>query len=176
LLRQFDSNQSQHGKLLDQTYKESQKQLEAAALLDQQNGVGNGEEFTDPWSGKKMTMNIAQRLRIGNALRSSQQQVSDWQNRAGQIEQRFGVNATPSGAGATPASGGAPVGPGGGGAPAAAPAVAPARPAGAPAGAPASRPQAKIATKAQVQAYATKKGISVDQAMQEFKASKYTIQ
>jgi len=93
LLRQFDSNEQQHAKLLDQTYKEQQKQLEAGALLDQARGVTDGGEFTDPWSGKKMTMNYAQRLRLQNGLNASQAQVADLKNRAGQIEQRFGVNS-----------------------------------------------------------------------------------
>ena len=111
LLRQFDSNEQQHAKLLDQTYKEQQKQLEAGALLDQARGVTDGEEFTDPWSGKKMTMNYAQRLRLQNGLNASQAQVADLKNRAGLIEQRFGVNSvvipplgSPGGADAGPSA------------------------------------------------------------------------
>jgi hypothetical protein len=39
-----------------------------------------------------------------------------------------------------------------------------------------ARPQAKVATRAQVQAYATKKGIPYDAAVKEFQAAKYQVQ
>src|SRR5579864_5026663 len=87
-LRTFDAAQQQHGKLQDQMYKESQKQLQAQALLDK-NMTPDNSDFTDPWSGKKMTMNYAQRLRLTNALGMSQQQVVDWKGRAAGIENRY---------------------------------------------------------------------------------------
>jgi hypothetical protein len=184
-LRMFDLNQQQHGKLQDQIYKEGQRQLDAQALVNEAptssmfggNGtepvVKDGEEFTDPWSGKKATMNYAQRLRIKNAIGKSQQQVSDWQNRAQQIEQRYGLTGQQS-----PAAGG----PAGGAQPGAAqPSVGSAAPAAAPAstqprGANSGGSAAKVVTKAQVAAAAQKLGVDVATATQRYQKMGYKIQ
>lgn len=164
LLRQFDSNQAQHGKLLDQMNTEGQKQLQAQPLLDPQ-ATPDGTEFSDPWAKKTMTMNYAQRIRLQNSLQASHAQVADWQGRADGIAQRFGLNSTPGGAAPNAGAPGA-AAPGTTGAPAGAPSK-PAAPA---------KPQAKVANQAQVQAYAKTKNIPPDQAMKEFKSAGYTVQ
>lgn len=153
LLHQFDAQQKQHGALLDQTYKEQQKALEAQPLLDPK-ATPDGAEFVDPWSGKKQTMNYAQRLRMQNGMNASTQQVQGWQQRADSIAQKFGLN------GQQPAQGGTP--------------QQPAKPAQQPAQKPGSTP--KVATSAQVQAYAKKKGIDVAAATKEFTGAGYKVQ
>jgi hypothetical protein len=110
LMQQFSENQKQHGLLQDQSYKEQQKQLDAQALIDPKSGAQDGEEFTNPFDGKKTTMNAAQRTRLSLGLGASQAQVQDLKNRAGQIEQRYGLSGQPAqGGGGQAASGGAPV-------------------------------------------------------------------
>lgn len=135
-LRSLDSAQSQHGKYLDMAYREGQRQLEAQALVGETQepgfmGMGavttpvvpDGQEFTDPWSSKKTTMNQFQRARIKAGLQSSSTQVQDWLGRAQQIEKQYGLQPpTPPAANATP---GATVSPAAGGSPAAASPVAP---------------------------------------------------
>lgn len=124
LMQQLDENQKAHGLLNDQAYKETQKQLDAQALLDPKAGTQDGEEFTNPFTGKKATMNMAQRTVLQSALGASQAQVADLKSRAGQIEQRYGLNGQPAqGGGGQAVGGGAP----------AAPAAKPAAPAAAPA-------------------------------------------
>jgi hypothetical protein len=151
LLHQFDAQQKQHGQLLDQVYKEQQRALEAKPLLDPK-ATPDGTEFTDPWSGKKQTMNYAQRLRMQNGLNASGQQVQGWQQRADGIAQKFGLNAQqPQGGGQQQP-----------------------RPAAAPQQKPGATP--KVATKAQVQAYAVKKGIDVAAAAKEFTGAGYQVQ
>ncbi|HLG99819.1 MAG TPA: hypothetical protein VKX49_26150 [Bryobacteraceae bacterium] len=120
-LRLFDADQKQHSTLLDNAFKEEQRALSAQALLDTQETTGmlgqktsqpavnDGEEFTDPWSGKKLTMNYAQRLRLKNALGESLAQVASLKERAAAIANKRGLNnpgASGSGQAAPPASGG----------------------------------------------------------------------
>lgn len=189
-LRQFDSNQALHGKLQDAMFKEGQKQLDAQTLVseNQQKGlmgtstvqsVPDGQEFTDPWSGKKMTMSPFQRLRIKAALAASQTHVKSLADRAFEIENRYGLAPQPTGV---------PGGSAGAAAPAAAPGALPATP---PAGAPASTatpaaqaapapatpaPKAKVATQADVKDYAAKHSMTYEKALAVFKASKYAVQ
>lgn len=117
-LRLFDADQKQHSKLLDDAFKEQQKAFAGQALLDTQETTGllggkstepavkDGEEFTDPWSGKKMTMNYAQRLRLKNALGESQAQVASLKQRADAIAQKRGLNSLPAGTGGDQTGGG----------------------------------------------------------------------
>lgn len=103
-LNLLDRSQREHGQLLDNTYRETQKQLGAQALLDP-NMTPDGSEVADPFSGRKFTMNYAQRLRMKNAIGQSSQQVNSWTQRAADIEQRFKLpGATPPAA--APAPGG----------------------------------------------------------------------
>lgn len=112
LMQQFDASQKQHGLLHDEAYKESQKQLDAQALIDPKSGVQDGEDFTNPFDGKKTTMNAAQRARLQLGIGSSQAQVQDLKTRAGAIEQRYGLNGQPAqGGGGQPAAGGTPAAP-----------------------------------------------------------------
>jgi hypothetical protein len=113
LMQQFDGQQKLHGLLTDQAYKETQRQLEAQALLDPKDGTQDGEEFTNPFTGKKNTMNGAMRIVLRSALGNSQAQLASLSNRAQAIEQRYGLSGQPAqggdqrpGAG-TPARGGA---------------------------------------------------------------------
>lgn len=92
LLQQLGENQKQHGLYQDQIFKEQQKQLDAQGILDPTSGIQDGEDFTDPFTGKKGTMNAAQRMVLKNSLGLSQAHVSDLQGRAQQIEQRYGLN------------------------------------------------------------------------------------
>lgn len=109
LMRQFDSNEAQHGKLLDSVYKERQKQLEAQALLDPK-ATPDAGDFTDPWSGKKMTMNIYQRQRLKNGIDDSNSNISGWLSRAQQIADRYNLGAfnPQTGGGVAPAGAAAP--------------------------------------------------------------------
>jgi hypothetical protein len=251
-----------HTALLGDISKESQRQMLAQSLLaagpDGQPLTKDGDQFPDPFSGRTMTMNVAQRIRLKSALNQSQSTVAGYQNAAADLESRrdqilnrFGA---PAGNGSSPllwrGSGPAPPGsvpaPAGGSsdAPAAAaptgpssnvdssaPAAGPgsanwaprgrgvqkvadyvnaaSRAAAAPhtppsgrpanwadaaraevgssaalpgraaptptAGAPA-KPQAKVASNAQVQVYAQKKGITPAAALKEFQDSGYTVQ
>ena len=132
------------------------------------NMTPDGAEVADPFSGRKFTMNLAQRMRLKNAIGQSQQQVNSWQQRAADIEQRFNLPA-PGAGNSAPAAGAAQ-----GGAPVAGPRAG--SPPASPAKPQSAAPQAKVATKAQVKAYAEKKGVSVDQALKEFQASNYQVQ
>jgi hypothetical protein len=108
----LDRSQREHGQLLDNVYKETQKQLGAQALLDP-NMTPDGTEVADPFSGRKFTMNMAQRFRLKNAIGQSQQQVGSWQQRAADIEQQFKLpapGAAPGTGNAAPAGGVAPAG------------------------------------------------------------------
>ena len=127
-----------HTTLLGDISKESQRQMLASSVLaggpDGQPVTKDGDTFQDPWSGKQMTMNSAQRIRLGSALRQSQTTVSGYQQAAADIESRrdqilnrfgsgvpsapgggvsFGSGAAAPGAGASGPSGvpAAPVGP-----------------------------------------------------------------
>lgn len=106
-IRQFDASAKQHSAILDQVYKEQQKQIAAQPLLDEK-ATGDGEEFMDPWLGKNMTMNYAQRLRIRNALKASEEQINTWTKRAGEIEQKYigGGQQQPAGGGGQQQQGG----------------------------------------------------------------------
>jgi hypothetical protein len=121
-LNRFDADQKLHGTLVDNAFNEQQKATSAQALIDTMETPGmlgfgttttpaikDGEEFSDPWSGKKMTMNYAQRLRIKNAIGISQSKIADMQNRAEQLGSKYGVNGQPA-APATGAGGGTPGG------------------------------------------------------------------
>jgi len=131
-LNLLDRTQREHGQLLDTGFKEGQKQLDAQAILANQEEPGlfgtkmvpatqDGEEFTDPWSGKKLTMNYAQRLRLQNGLTQSQGLVNSVNQRAREIEEQFHLSpARPAGTnGGAPSS--SPASAGGPATPAAAP-------------------------------------------------------
>ncbi len=209
-------DQKLHGSYIDNAFNEEQRQLQAAALLDEHQEQGwfgstdnvqatkDGEEFTDPWSGKKMTMNYAQRLRLQNALQTSRQRSQNLRERAQDIADRYGLGGTPA---ANPAAAGgaqpntSPNSPASGGpAPGAnpnpsAPGAPPARSSAAPGAAPAGTstpqtasagaprpatpttpaPKARTATRAQVQAYAKKFNMTEAAALQAFQKDGITV-
>lgn len=102
--RQLVGDQQLHEKSLNLAYGEEQKQIQTQGLLDEnpttnffgqeskEPAVKDGEEFIDPFSQKKMTMNYAQRLRLKNSLQASQQQSQSLRQRAGEISQRYGLD------------------------------------------------------------------------------------
>jgi hypothetical protein len=252
-----------HTALLGDISKESQRQMLAQSLLaagpDGQPVTKDGDQFPDPFSGRTMTMNTAQRIRLKSALNQSQSTVAGYQNAAADLESRrdqilnrFGAPAgngtggallwrgsgpAPQGSVPAPAGGSsdapaaaAPTGPSSNvdsSAPAAGPgsanwaprgrgvqkvadyvnaasraaaaphpppsgppanwadaaraevgssAALPGRAAPTPTAGALARPQAKVASNAQVQVYAQKKGITPAAALKEFQDSGYTVQ
>ncbi len=141
----LDRNQREHGQVLDELYKEQQRQLAAQPLLDV-DGTPDGVEVVDPWSGRKFIMNGAQRMRVKNALDTSQQLAVSLGQRASDIERRYNFGTTPAQPGATQqeaATGG--------------------------------KGPVKTATQEQVARYAKKKGIDIQKALEEFRGSNYQV-
>lgn len=248
-----ERNMELHNKLLGDISKETTRQMTAMQLLatgpDGKPVTADGDQYTDPFTSRKTTMNTANRLLLQNGLNQSQVTVQGYKQNAATLENlrdqilnRF--------AGGTPAASGASVSPGApspgtpstsvpglqprpggslvsptapstpspsttpsapsapqastpgvprpgdpgsrpsiltnpdrtglrpslqaGGGRANAQAAAPQAGSGS-ASQPAATPRAKTATRAQVQAYAEKKGISIDAALKEFQASNYTV-
>lgn len=102
-MQRIGVDQKLHGQALDQAYQEEQKQLQAQALIDEKTEPGavygtnttqatpDGQDFIDPFSGKKMTMNYGQRLRLKNALQASQAQSAALRARAGDIATKYNL-------------------------------------------------------------------------------------
>lgn len=228
-----DRDAALHANLLGKIGKESEKGMLAQQLLatnpDGTPVYADGQEFTNPFDGKKQTMGPGWRMVLKAGLQSSQQALSGYQQTAADLEakrdsvlQRFGSAMPSLTAGSLPPgaspSGAQPAQPSGvPAAPASAPqsarepsmanGVMPGRAHPTPSAPPTHRPynwadanrgtpttpggppaapvvttpvtaplRAKVATRAQVQAYATKKGVSADQSLKEFQASGYTVQ
>ena len=219
-----------HATLLGNISKEQQRQMLAQSVLangpDGQPVTKDGDQFGDPWSGKTLTMNYAQRIRLGSALNQSQstvagyqQTAADLQSRRDQILSRFGggtpaATSGPASPGASAPAGGGTAGPSAAPSSSVAPPIAAAPATGAPAAsaapaqpskprnwadaaraevgpagllpgrsgtpppsaATAARPHAKVATQAQVNTYAQRRGISAAAALKEFQTSGYTVQ
>jgi hypothetical protein len=102
-------------------------------------------QFTHPWTGTKQTMNAGWRQQIQTAAARSTERVNRLNQQAQDIAGRYSIAPTPADA-----------------------AAAPARPPG-----PATAP--KVTTRAEVQAYATKKRIDVNRAIQEYQAAGFTV-
>jgi hypothetical protein len=110
--RENDKAQAQYGSLQDQAYKEGQRLGNAKAILAEQPtsgflGIGGGTQqatpdgatFTDPWSGKSLTMNAFQRARLKAALTKSQAQVDRLTQQAQDLAAKYGlVKAAPQAA------------------------------------------------------------------------------
>src|ERR1700733_2760560 len=81
-----------HTALLGNISKENQRQMLAQSALavgpDGQPVTKDGDTFSDPWSGKQLTMNSAQRLRLRSALSQSQSTVAGYQQSAADLESR----------------------------------------------------------------------------------------
>lgn len=101
--RQLVGDQQLHEKNLTQAYKEDQNALTAQGLIGQEEGsnffgqktttpsVADGEDFNDPFTGKKMTMNSFQRQRLKNAIDLATQRSNDLKASAEQIAKRYGI-------------------------------------------------------------------------------------
>lgn len=163
-------DQKLHSSLLKDAYQEEQKQLEAQALLEETEQPGyfgtsigagkapavqDGEQFNDPWTGKKLVMSPAQRQRIKFALDRSMNRHESLTSQASQIAQRYGLEPADQGAQDTPGPDEQPNNP----QPPATAAPATPRAATPPAAAP--KPAApKVMSKAQVAAAAKKLGVT----------------
>jgi len=169
-LDNFERTSQQHASLTKAAYGEQQKQIAATGILGTdptgQPNTKDGESFVDPWDGKTKQMNVANRVVLGSRLGASQKQLGEMQGNISNLENvRDGlVGRIGSGQGSTQRiqGGSAQQAAGAPGAP---------QP-----GARAAKTQgSKVATKAQVQVYAQQKGISEQQATQEFQQSGYTV-
>lgn len=85
-----ERNMTLHTKLLGDVSTETQRQMSAQTLLangpDGTPVTPDGQEFTNPWDGKKYTMNAAQRLRLQSGLAQSQSTVAAYQQNAAALE------------------------------------------------------------------------------------------
>jgi hypothetical protein len=130
-----------HTALLGDISKESQRQMLAQSLLaagpDGQPVTKDGDQFPDPFSGRTMTMNYVQRLRLGSALTQSQSTAASYQKAAAEIESRRDQILNRFGAPSSSTSPGGSISPGGG------PASSPAGGAGS--SVPAAGPRAPVA-------------------------------
>lgn len=97
----FQTAQGAHLKLTNDLFKEQQAQLQAQALVDEDTQPGtlygtnttasvqDGEEFTDPWTGKKMSMNGFQRRRLKSAIETSAQHAQALKDQADGIASEY---------------------------------------------------------------------------------------
>ncbi|MGA3190488.1 MAG: hypothetical protein ABSF22_25570 [Bryobacteraceae bacterium] len=162
-LRLFDAAQTKWANAQDEADQESQKAMEAKALLDP-SATRDGDEFTSPWTKTKNTMNPGWRTIIGRLANNSIERANRLTRRAQELAGRYNVGAAPAGGASGPASRAA--------SPQGAVPRGTSTPPGNPTGGAAS---VKYASMDQVKAYAAKKRIDLDAAKQEFQAAGFKV-
>jgi hypothetical protein len=104
-MKSFDTAQTNWGKAQDQADAESQKIMDAQALVNPA-AVADNDTFTHPWTKTKQTMNPAWRTQLAGAIQGGQSRVQRLQGQADAIRQQYGVTPPAPGAGGQPAPAG----------------------------------------------------------------------